>query len=177
MVTTALMMRRQRRVLPGMPLMAIVTRLQTTDEEFRELPPRCFLGVSLVSSSFTASPEDNGAAFVIDETALSACTRICWGVLELWRPRLQTRHLLMAYFGHPLRQAYVRLGRRAEGGRGRGSLRFSRFPSRRPWFGGVFFVMGSCFRVESTLSMVQRSGDKTHKSFAKRQEKSRVMTT
>ena len=99
------------------------------------------------------------------------------GGAELWRPRSQTRHLLMAYFGHPLRQAYVRLGRRAEGGGGRGSLRFLRFPSRRPWFGGVFFVMGSCFRVESTLSMVQRSGDKTHKSFAKRQEKSRVMTT
>jgi hypothetical protein len=99
------------------------------------------------------------------------------GGSELWRPRSQTRHLLTAYFGHPLRQAYVRLGRRAGGGGGQESLRFSRFPSRRPWFGGVFFVMGGRIRVESTVSMVQRSGDKTHKSFAKRQEKSRVMTT
>jgi len=49
------------------------------DEEFRELPPGCFLGVSLASSPFTASPEDNVAAFIIDETALSACTRIRWG--------------------------------------------------------------------------------------------------
>ncbi len=160
-----------------MPPTTIVTCLEATDEDFRELPPRCFLGVSLASSPFAESPEDNVAVFVIDETALPACTRIRRGGAELWRPRLQTCHLLMAYFGHPLRQAYVRLGRRAEGGGRRGSLRFSRFPSRRPRFGGVFFVMGSCFCVESTLSMVQRSGDKTHKSFAKSQEKSRVMTT
>jgi hypothetical protein len=97
------------------------------------------------------------------------------GGSELWKPRSQTRHLLTAYFG--LRQAYIRLGRRAGGRRGKGSFRFSRFPSRRPWFGGVFFVMGGRIRAESTVSMVQRSGDKTHKSFAKRQEKSRVMTT
>jgi hypothetical protein len=38
-------------------------------------------------------------------------------------------------------------------------------------------VMGGRICVESTVSMVQRSGDKTHKSFAKRQGKSRVMTT
>jgi hypothetical protein len=131
----------------------------------------------LASSLFTASPEDDVAAFVIDETALSACTRIRWGGLLLWRPLSQTRHLLTAYFGHPLRQAYVRLGRWAGGGGGQGSLSFSRFPSRRPWFGGVFFVMGGRICVESTVSMVQRSGDKTHKSFAKRQGKSRVMTT
>jgi hypothetical protein len=99
------------------------------------------------------------------------------GGSELWRPRSQTCHLLTAYFGHPLRQAYVRLGRHAGEGGGQGSLRFSWFPSRRPWFGGVFFVMGGRIRVESTVSMVQRSGDKTHKSFAKRQEKSRVMAT
>jgi len=99
------------------------------------------------------------------------------GGSELWRPRSQTSHLLTAYFGHPLCQAYVRLGRRAGGGGGQGSLRFSRFPSCRPWFGGVFFVMGGRICVESTVSMVQRSGDKTHKSFAKHQEKSRVMTT
>ncbi len=128
-----------------------------------------------MSSPFTASPEDDVAGFVIDETALSACMRILWGGSELWRPRSQTRHLLTAYFGHPLRQAYVRLGRRARRGEGQGSLRFSWFPSRRPWFGGVFFVMGGCIRVESTVSMVQQSGDKTHKSFAKRQEKSRVI--
>ena len=42
---------------------------------------------------------------------------------------------------------------------------------------GVFFVMGSHIHVESSLSMVQRAGDKTHKSFAKSQEKSRLMTT
>ncbi len=66
------------------------------------------------------------------------------GGLELWRPRLQTGHLLTltAYFGHPLRQAYVRLGRRAGGGGGQGSLRFLRFSSHRPWFGGVFFCDG-----------------------------------
>ena len=39
----------------------------------------CFLGVSLASSPFTASPEDDVAAFVIDETALSTCMRIRWG--------------------------------------------------------------------------------------------------
>ena len=99
------------------------------------------------------------------------------GGSELWRPRSQTRLLLMAYLYHPFRQAYVRLGRRAGGGGRLRFLCFSRFPSRWPWFGGVFFVMGGCIRVESTVSMVQRSGDKTHKSFAKRQEKSRVMTT
>jgi len=81
------------------------------DEEFRELPPPFFLGVLLASPPFTASREDDVAAFIIDETALSACTRIHWGGgAELWRSRSQTRHLLMAYFGHPLRQAYVRLG-------------------------------------------------------------------
>ena len=45
------------------------------------------------------------------------------GGSELWRPRLQTRHLLMTYFGHPLRQAYVRLGCQAGGGGGQESLR------------------------------------------------------
>jgi hypothetical protein len=80
-------------------------------------------------------------------------------------------------FWPPLRQANVRLGQRAGGGGGQGSLRFSRFSSCRPWFGGVFFEMGGCIRVESMVNMVQRSGDKTHKSFAKRQEKSRVMIT
>ena len=74
------------RVLPGMPLMAIVTHLEAMDEEFGKLLLRCFLGVSLASSPFTASPEDDVAAFVIDETALSACTRIRWGGAELWRP-------------------------------------------------------------------------------------------
>jgi len=64
-----------------------------------------------------------------------------------------------------------------EGGGGQGSLHFSQFPSHRPWFGGVFFVMGGRIRVEFTVSMVQRYGDKTRKSFDKRQEKSRVMTT
>ncbi len=145
MTRMALMMRRRRRVLPGMPLMAIVTRLKATDEEFHELPPHCFLGVLLASSPFTASPEDDVAAFVIDEIALSACTRIRWGGSELWRPRSQTRHLLTAYFGHPLRQAYVRLGRRAGGGGGQGSLRFLRFPSRRTWFEGVFFCDGRSY--------------------------------
>ena len=33
----------------------------------------------MASSPFTASPEDDVAAFVIDETALPACTRIRWG--------------------------------------------------------------------------------------------------
>ena len=108
----------------------------------------------------------------------------CWparefagGGSELWRPRSQTVHLLTANFGHLLRQVYVRLGRRAGRGGGHGSLRYLQFPSRRPWFGGVFFVMGGSIRVESTVSKVQQSGDKTHKSFAKRQKKSRVMTT
>jgi hypothetical protein len=32
----------------------------------------------------------------------------------------------------------------------------------------VFFVMGGRIHEESTVSMEQRSGDKTHKSFAKR---------
>ena len=155
MTTTASMMRWQHRVLPGMPLTAIMKRLYATDEKFRKLPPRCFLGVLLASSPFTASPEDDVAAFVIEETALPACTRIRRG---LWRPQSQTPHLLTAYFGHPLCQAYVRLGRRTGEGGGQGSLRFSQFPLRRPWFGGVFFVMGGCICVESTLSMVQRSG-------------------
>ena len=87
-------------VLPGMLPTTIVTRLEATDEEFCKLPPRCFLGVLLASSLFAASPEDDVAAFVIDNATLLACTRICWGGLELWRPRLQTLHLLTAYFGH-----------------------------------------------------------------------------
>ena len=33
----------------------------------------------MASSPLTASPEDDVAAFVFDETVLSACTRICWG--------------------------------------------------------------------------------------------------
>ena len=155
MTATASKTQRQRHVLPGMPPTTIVTRLESTDEEFRKLPPCCFLGVLLVSSPLAVFPEDDVAAFVIDNTVLPASTRIFWGGAELWRPRLQTRHLLTAYFGHPLCQAYVRLGWRAEGGGGQGSLRFLRFPLRRPWFGGVFFVMGGCICVESTLSMVQ----------------------
>ena len=99
------MTRRRRRVLPKMPLTTIVTRLEATDEEFRELPPRCFLGVSLASSPFAESPEDNVAAFVIDETALPACTRIRWGGVGVVEAPMETRHLLTAYFGHPLRQA------------------------------------------------------------------------
>jgi hypothetical protein len=49
------------------------------------------------------------------------------GGLELWRPQSQTLHLLTAYFGHPLCQAYVRLGRCAGGGGGQGSLCFLQF--------------------------------------------------
>ena len=73
------MTRRQRRVLPGMPPTTVVMRLEAMDEEFRELTPRCFLGVLLVSSLFAASPEDDIAVFIIDKTTLPACTRICWG--------------------------------------------------------------------------------------------------
>ena len=73
------MTRRRSRVLPGMPTTTIVTRLEATNEEFRELPSGCFLGVLLASSLFAASPEDDVAAFVIDKIALPACTRICWG--------------------------------------------------------------------------------------------------
>ncbi len=40
----------------------------------------------MASSLFTESPEDDVAAFVIDKTALLACTRIRWGESELWRP-------------------------------------------------------------------------------------------
>ena len=63
----------------------IVTCLKAMDQEFCKLPLRCFLGVSLASSPFTASPEDDVAAFVILDTELPACTRICWegvGVVE-----------------------------------------------------------------------------------------------
>ena len=102
--------RRRHRNLPGMLLTTIVTPLKATDQEFCKLPLRCFLGVLLVSSPFAASFEDDVAAFVIDNTPLLACTRICWGGLELWRPQLQTLYLLTAFFGLPLCQAYVRLG-------------------------------------------------------------------
>jgi hypothetical protein len=71
----------------------------------------------LASSPFTASPKDDVAAFVIDETALSACTRIHWGGSELWRPRSQTRHLLMAYFGLPFVRQMYDWGNGLEGGR------------------------------------------------------------
>ena len=57
----------------------IMTRLEATDEEFCKLPPHYFLGVLLASSPFAASPEDDVAVFVIDKTALPACTRISWG--------------------------------------------------------------------------------------------------
>ena len=76
---TASMTQWRHHVLPGMPPTMIVTRLEATDEDFCDLPPRCVLGVSLVSSLFAASPEDDVPAFVIDETALLACTRIRWG--------------------------------------------------------------------------------------------------
>jgi hypothetical protein len=79
MTTMALMTQRQRRVLPGIPPTMIVTRLEVTVEKFRKLPLCCFLGVLLASSLFTASPEDDVAALVIEETALPACTRIHWG--------------------------------------------------------------------------------------------------
>ena len=85
MTMTALKTQRQHCVLPGMPPTTIVMRLKAMDQEFHELLPRCFLGVSLASSPFAASPEDDVAAFVIDEIVLPACTRICWkgvGVVE-----------------------------------------------------------------------------------------------
>ena len=81
MMTTALKTQRQCCVLPGMPPTTIVMRLEATDQEFCELPPHCFLGVLLVSSLFASSPEDDVTVFVIDNTALPACTRIhCGGV-------------------------------------------------------------------------------------------------
>ena len=81
MTTAATKTQRQQLVLPRMPPTTIVTCLKATDKEFCKLPPRCFLGVSLMSSPFAASPEVDVAAFVIDKTALPACTRICWGGL------------------------------------------------------------------------------------------------
>jgi hypothetical protein len=59
--------------------MTIVRRLKAMGQEFCELPPSCYLGVLLVSSLFAASPEEDVTAFVIDNTPLPACTRICWG--------------------------------------------------------------------------------------------------
>jgi hypothetical protein len=92
----------------------------------------------LASSPFTASPKDDVAAFVIDETALSACTRIHWGGSELWRPRSQTRHLLMAYFGLPFVRQMYDWGNGLEGGEGRGP-----FVSRG--FHRVGHGSGGCF--------------------------------
>ena len=122
----------------------------------------------MASSLFTASPEDDVAAFIIDKTALPACMRICWGGGGVEEAPITDTSLTDGLF-------WPSSSSRAGGGGGQGSLRFSWFPSRRPWFGTVFFVMGGRIHVESTVSMVQRSGDKTLKSFAKRQEKSRVM--
>ena len=136
-----------------------------------------FLGVSLAPSPFAVFPEDDVTAFVIDETALPACTRIRRGGVRVVEAPIADMSLADGLFWPSLRQVYVRLVRRAGRGGGQGSLCFSQFPSRLPWFGGVFFVMGGRICVESTVSMVQQSGDKTHKSFAKRQKKCRVMTT
>ena len=66
---TASMTRRRRLILPGMPPTTIVMPLEAMDEEFCELPPCCFLGVSLASSPFAASPEDDVAAFVRNRAA------------------------------------------------------------------------------------------------------------
>ncbi len=77
-----------------------------------------FLGVLLASSLFAVFPEDDVAAFIIDETALPACTRIYQGGGELWRPRSQTRLLLTAYFGHPLIRHMYDWGDALKGGEG-----------------------------------------------------------
>ena len=68
-------------------------------------------------------------------------------------------------------------GNALERGKGRDPFVFRGFHRVGHGSGVCFFVTGGCIRVESTVSMVQRSGDKTHKSFAKCQEKSRVMAT
>ena len=174
MTTMASKTRWQRCVLPGMPPTTIMRHLKATDQEFCELSPRCFLGILLASSPFAASPEDDSTAFIIGNTVLPACMRICWGEgLELSRPQLQTLHLLMAYFGHPFCQAYMyNWGDALEGGEGRDPIVCCNFHLVGHGFGGLFFCDGRSDCLESTLSMVQQCWNKTHKSFAKRQEKS-----
>jgi len=99
------------------------------------------------------------------------------GGSELWRPRLQTRHFLKAYFSIPFVRHMYDWGVGLEGGGGQGSLRFLWFPSHRPWFGGVFFCDGRSYsrRVYGKYGTMIW-GQNSQISFAKRQEKSRVMT-
>ncbi len=127
------MMRRQHRVLPGMPLTAIVT-LRAVSWGYRWHHPRSLHPLKMTSQrSLLTKPRCRPER------------EFAGGGSELRRPRSQTRHLLTAYFGCPLRRAYVRLGRRAGGGGGQGSLRFSQFPSRRPWFRCVFLCDGRSY--------------------------------
>jgi hypothetical protein len=66
------------------------------------------------------------------------------GAAELRPPRRLSLRSRAANFGQPLRQAHVQLERRAGGVGGQASLRLVRFPSRRPWFRSVFFMVAEC---------------------------------
>ena len=114
-----------------------------------------FLGVSLAPSPFTVFPEDDIAAFIIDETALPASTRIRRGEVGVVEAPIADTSLADGLFWPSPLSGICTTGVTRRGGGGQGSLRFSQFPSRRPWFGGVFFVMAGRICVESTVSMVQ----------------------
>jgi hypothetical protein len=172
-MTTASKTRRRRCVLPGMPLTTIVTRLEAMDQVFHKLPPRCFLGVSLASSPFTASPEHDVTVFVIDNTMLPACTRICWGgVPVVEAPIADTSLADVLFCPSPLSGGICTTGAVCwRGGKAEIPL-FLAISITLAMVRGCVFVMGGWISVESTLSTVQQRWNKTHKSFAKCQEKS-----
>jgi hypothetical protein len=105
------------------------------------------MGVLLASSPFTASPEDDVAAFVIDKTALSACTRIRWGGVGVVEALIADTSLADGLFWPSPSSGICTTGVTVEGGEGRDPFVSRGFHCVGHGSGGCFFVMGGRIRV------------------------------
>ena len=131
----------------------------------------------MASSPFTASPEDDVAAFIIDKTALPACMRICWGGGGVEEAPITDTSLADGLFWPSPSSGICTTGATGWRGGRAGIPSFLMVSIASAMVRECVFCDGRSYSRRVYKSMVQRSGDKTHKSFAKRQEKSRVMTT
>jgi len=112
------------------------------------------------------------AAFIIDETALPACTRIRWGGVRVVEAPIADTSLADGLFWPSPSSGICTTGATDWRGGRAGIPSFLAVSIASAMVRGCVFCDGRSYSVESTVSMVQQSGDKTHKSFAKRQEKS-----
>ena len=102
----------------------------------------------MASSPFTASPEDDVAAFVIDETALSTCMRIRWGGVGVVEAPIADTSLADGLFWPSPSSGICTTGATGWRGGGAGMPSFGTISNTSAMVAECFFYGGGVLREE-----------------------------